>query len=110
MASVVAYLYPTSGTFVPAASGTFAIVNATLTWLDADTVATLTHNFGLSTAEVAQGFPLVMIDNDSTSTATAFGATLVSGLANTVVLSKASAAGSGGVLAVKILKPNTSIR
>ena len=112
MAVVVTYQYPVAGTVPPVASGTFSAVNALLTWADADTTATVTHSFALSATETAAGFPYVAINNDTSSvTGTAFGAALVNKAAtNAIVITKSSAAGSGAVLQVQILRPNTSIR
>jgi hypothetical protein len=75
------------------------LVKGTLTWLDADTVATITHNFGLSVAEITALFPDVIVVVDTTSTGTATSANVaVANFANTVTLAKASAAGSGGTV------------
>lgn len=112
MAVVVTYQWPVSGTTPPVASNTYSEVNALLTWGDADTTATVTHNFGFSATETAASFPYVAINSDSTSTTgTIFGLYLVSKAAsNAIVVSKASAAGSAAALQVQILRPNTADR
>ena len=110
MASSTTYEYPVTGTTAPVASGTFAAVTALVTFLDADTTATVTHNFALTAGENTQLFPLVSLIYDSTtSTTLAAPFAVLKGL-NTITITKASAAGSGCTLQVQILKPNTMIR
>lgn len=78
-----------------------------MTWLDADTTATITHNFGLTATQNTQLLPQVLIGIDSSSAGTVNGVVTITRNPNTVVLTKASAAGSGGTLAVTCLRPWT---
>lgn len=99
MAANVVYQWPVANTTVaPTAAQSNYLVNGTLSWLDADTTATITHNFGLSAAEITALFPLVSLIIDSTNTGTGLqaGTIAVSKAANTITLTKVSAAGTGG--------------
>ena len=99
MAATVNYQWPVANTTVaPTAAQSNYLVNGTFNWLDADTTVTITHNFGLSAAEVTALFPLINLQIDSTNTGTGLqsGTIAVSKATNTVTLTKVSAAGTGG--------------
>lgn len=110
MAAVVTYQYPTQGT-VPPTGVSFNSVTALLTWLDADTVAVLTHNItGVAAAQNTQLWPLVVMEYDSTNAGTVNGVVSVLKGPTIVTLAKASAAGSGGTLQVSISGPISNFK
>lgn len=111
MAVVVTYAYPVSGTTPPTVAQTSNEVNAIVSWADADTLATVTHNFGLASTDPAALFPVVNINIDSTSTGTASATVTVTKTnTNAVTLTKSTAAGTGATLQVIILRPHSIMR
>jgi hypothetical protein len=110
MAVTVTYQLPVSGTTPPTAAQVAAAVNATVAWADADTTALVTHNFGLSNAEITALFPLVDISIDSSSAGTVNGVITTARTSNVLTLAKASAAGSGGTFIVQLLRSHSLIR
>jgi hypothetical protein len=116
-AVTVTYEYPVNGTTAPTSSTMLqhnaltALVNA----LDADTVITITHNWGLPSKD-GQGFPdgpaglfpFVIINSRSDSTGTVVPLFLIS-LTNTnaVVINKPTTVGTQGTYIVQILKPTS---
>jgi hypothetical protein len=76
---------------------------------DADTTATITHNFGLSAAQLAQGFPLVNITPTLSQALTALSGWAVTAVAtNTITLTKLASTGSGNAspqLSVVVQRP-----
>jgi hypothetical protein len=99
MAATVNYQWPVANTTVaPTQAQSNYLVKGTLNWLDADTTVTITHNFNLSAADVTALFPDVDLVIDSTNTGTGLqaGTIAVASAANTVTLTKVSAAGTGG--------------
>jgi len=89
----------------PTATQAVNDVGAIVTWLDADLTAIVTHNFGLTATQNTQLFPIVIVNIDSTSTGTANPTITVTRSLNNITLTKVSAAGSGGTLAVTCLRP-----
>ena len=105
MAATVTYQWPVANTTVaPTAAQTAYLVQGTLAWLDADTTATITHNFGLSAAEITALFPAVELVYDSTNAGTVNGVISVVSTANVLTFAKASAAGTGGTLRFSLQK------
>ena len=107
MAVTVTYQWPVANTTVaPTAAQSNYLVNGTFNWADADTIATITHNFGLSTAEITALFPVTTLVIDSTNTGTGLqaGTIAISKATNTVTLTKPSAAGTGGTWQFSLMK------
>jgi len=107
------YAYPGSGT-VPATAAQAAGTNfqsVQVSFADADTVATVTHNWGLGTAgafpNTAQFLPQVALVWSTAGTAfPALGVAWTNG--NTLTLSKGSTAtGSGGTVVVSMRRPHS---
>jgi hypothetical protein len=109
----VTYKYPVSGLVAPTAQQVRALsmVTAVLNWGDTDTSATITHNFGLSSAELADLFPAPLVYaialNGSPSAPAPF-VNLTDG--NTITITKSSVTNSGGTFNVVIFRPHTDIR
>lgn len=93
-----------------AQSAQTSLVTATVAFTDTDTVFTLTHNFNLSTAQVAALLPLVSINIISgvqavgTAVAPVIAVTVA---ANTVTFTKLQATGSGCTISVAIRRPHS---
>lgn len=84
-------------------------VQALVNFTDTDTTFTLTHNFNLSTAQVAALLPLVTMNIVSSVQAIAVAVAPVVAVAvgaNTVTFTKLQATGSGLTIAVAIRKPS----
>lgn len=119
-AVVVNYKYPNTGTVAPTSTAMQAHneLNAQVTALDADTVITITHNWGLL-AKDGQGFPdgpaglfpAVIINLDVSTTSTIEPIFTVN-LANTnaVVINKPTTVGTQGTYNVVILRPTSMIK
>lgn len=113
----VTYKYPVSGTVVPtvALMRNHNEVNALVNALDADTVVTITHNWGLPAKDAggfpngpAGLFPIVIINTETDSTNTLQPNWTVN-LANTnaVVITKPTTVGTQGTYIVQILRPTS---
>jgi hypothetical protein len=119
-AVVVNYKYPVSTTVAPTSLVMQAHneLNAQVTALDADTVITITHNWGLPSKD-GQGFPdgpaglfpAVIINLDVSTTSTIEPIFTVN-LANTnaVVINKPTTVGTQGTYNVVILRPTSMIK
>ena len=113
MAVVVTYTYPVAGTTPPTLLQALNanMVNAVVTALDADTVITITHNFKMSTAELANKFPTVLINVAGDSTTTINPLFLVALTdSSTVTINKPTTVGTQGTFVVVICRPNTITR
>lgn len=119
MAVTVTYQYPVAGTTAPTAAQMGGSVNPILSKVratviaavDADTTATITHNMGLSAADLAAGRCEVKITPLVQTTAALSLWAVTSVTANTIVLTKATTAGSGGAAAqiqVVVDRPQSS--
>lgn len=109
-AVVVTYTYPVAGTVPPTAvQGQVNACNATVAWLDADTVALITHNFGLAATDPAALFPFISISVNTAGTALPIAAVTFTNT-NSITLTKSTAAGSGGTINVQLLRPQSMIR
>ena len=114
---MVTYKYPISGTTAPtiAQMQNKHALTALVTALDADTVITVTHNWGLANTDF-QGspdgpaglFPLVIINLESDATTTVkpiFQISLTN--TNAVVINKPTTVGTQGTYIVQILRPTS---
>jgi hypothetical protein len=101
----------TSGTTPPTTAQALNenMCNVNLNWADADTTATLTHNWNLSTAEQSALLPIVSIFPTASNTGTTVVAVTAQGT-NAITVGKLGNAGSGGTYVVQMLRPNTLIR
>lgn len=110
MATVVTYAYPVAGTTAPTVAQALSAnaVTATVAMLDADTTATITHNWQLSVAQLANLFPLVSYYVSSKGTAMPI---LQVALTNSVsvTLTKTTDAGGGGTYTFALLRPHSII-
>jgi hypothetical protein len=111
MAVTVTYAYPVAGATAPTAAQALLVnsVTAQVNMADADTTATVTHNFGLAAADPANLFPLVDINVSSPGTVVPILSVVLTNT-NAVVINKVSAAGSGGTYNVLIQKPHSITR
>ncbi len=105
MAAVTTYQWPVANTTVPpTAAQSHFLTNGTVTWLDADTQAFVTHNFQLTNAEITALFPTVMRSVDASNAGTVNALVTVSTTSNVLTFAKASAAGSGGTFRFALQK------
>lgn len=113
MAVVVNYKYPVSGTVAPTAAVMRAHneINALVTCLDADTVITIVHNWGLPAKDVTGLFPFPVIIADVSSTGTVVPLfTYNNSNTNQVTINKPTTVGTQGTYNVMILRPTTLAR
>jgi hypothetical protein len=85
------------------------MLNVQLNWADADTTATLTHNWNYSAAEQTALLPIVDIFPTQTNTQTTVVAVTAQGT-NSITVGKGANAGSGGTYVIQMLRPNSLIR
>lgn len=107
------YKYPVSGTTPPTLlqALTANILTAVVNMADSDTVITLTHNWNLSTAELADLFPLVNVNIEGDATTTVQPIFLVSLTNSSVVtINKPTTVGTQGTFVCVLLRPHTIIR
>lgn len=113
MAVTVTYEYPVAGTTAPTAAQVASLVSANvIATADADTTAVITHNLGLSAAELSAGFPLVDVTPLLAAAYTSQWA-VTGAMANAVTLTKGTGAGSGNAAAqirVQISRPHSIFR
>lgn len=126
-AVTVTYPYPLAGTTAAptaAQSSAFNTIVAQLVWADADTLALITHSFGLGTVDAlapnaggtinppttGQLFPEVVLTPINTAAAISFyiPPTVTVGQ-NTVTIGKGSVTGSNGTMAVYIHRPHSLV-
>ena len=111
MSATVTYEYPAvvAGTTVAPTTAQAAIttlITAEVQMGASDTVATLTHNWGLSTTQNSQLMPLVSFYPTNLDTAIPF--ITVSALGtNTITISKTNSAGTDGTWTFVLQKPHT---
>ena len=108
--STVTYLGPGSGTTAPTAAQASNVqsMSATVNFADADTTATITHNFNSSTAALAALRPCVSLY--CASGGTAYPALSWALGANAVVITKGNTTtGSGGTYNVVIQRPHSEL-
>lgn len=114
MAFTVTYAYPVAGVTAPTAA---QMLNANtvraniIASADGDTVATVTHNMGLSVAELAAGQPEVYLTGTLSQALTALsGWTVTTKTTNAITLTKLTSTGSGNAspqLDVVIKRPHS---
>jgi len=106
----VTYAYPVSGVTAPTAQQTNRknLVTAVVIIGDSDTTTVVTHNWGLSTAELADRFPIIVWNYVTPGTAPLL--LSFSRAANVVTLVKPSGAGTGATFEISLLRPHTIIR
>jgi hypothetical protein len=114
--STVTYQYPVSGTIAPTATQSgprgAQMVTAAINVVDTDVTAVITHNWGLSTTELAALLPLIYVfyGGYTTNTGTVLSNPSFTSGANSVTFNKISATSSGGTIIVQLLRPSTIIR
>jgi hypothetical protein len=117
MAVTVTYLCPlsvqgtTTGPTAAQAAAAQELCATVIATADADTTATITHNWGLSVASLALGHPWIILrETGATSNLSSWYVSSIT--TNTVVLTKLAATGSGASgaqLTVTLSKPNSLI-
>ena len=106
--ATINYKYPVSASIAPTAQQVYGlgVVTAQVNFGDTDVSAVVTHNFGLSANELADLFPVVIVD--PTASGTTFPQFTFTKATNAVTIAKASTAGTGGLFDVIILRPHTN--
>jgi hypothetical protein len=104
---IVNYLHPVVGTTAPTAEQTKDMVVASIDATTSPNTAVVVHNMGLTTAQIAMGWPIVSIEPVTVNARTAsWIVTLQS--ANQTTLVQLSAAGSTtGSIILTIRRPHT---
>jgi hypothetical protein len=114
MAITVTYQHPVAGLVAPTALQTSGLVTATvIKGADGDVAAVITHNMGLSAADLAAGFPKVTLTPTEQITAVLSDWTVAALGANAVTLAATAAVGSGSAnpqLTVHIERPHSLVR
>ena len=106
--TTVIQTWPIAGTFPTAAQAfNFNTQISRVVFADADTTATLTHNWGISAAQLAAFFPLIdyYAQNVGTTGTTLPQLTFALTDSNTVTITKTAATGSGGTFVVTLNRP-----
>lgn len=110
MAYVVTFLYPIAGLTAPTATQSYGHnqVSADINkGASGDTDVTITHNMNISVADLAAGFPEVVLEPTLASFYTAL-YFVASRTTNTVVLTGATGGGTTGAnVRVRIRRPNS---
>jgi hypothetical protein len=113
MAQTITYAYPVAGTTPPTLAQALLcnMVTATVFWSDSEVTALLTHNWGLTAAQSANLWPVVIIEYDTGSLTTLPQAITVnlSSSTNVVTLNKSTVVGGNGTLLVTLLRPFSEI-
>ncbi len=106
----VTYERPVQGTTAPTAaqSANCNMVTAQVFMDQTDTTAVVVHNFGISTTDLAQLFPVPVVYYRNANTAPVVVSIDISNT-NQITITKVSANGSQGTFNVIILRPNTII-
>ena len=102
------YLFPGSGaTAATAAQARVAPTQvATVQFADADTTATIVHNYGYDAAALARGCPLVEVEQ--LTGGNPMPSIIIAKGTNNIVLTKGStSSGSGGTIQVDLFAPHT---
>lgn len=113
MAFSTVYQWPLAvqgGTVPPSTAQAVNLVSGTITWLDADLTALVTHNFALSLALQTALLPIVSRETDPSNAGTVNPVVTVTKTSgNTVTFTKVSAAGSGGTFQFFIERPFSEV-
>jgi hypothetical protein len=106
----VTYTYPVAGATAPTAAQTRnrSMITGTIIMADGDTQAVVTHNWGLSAAELTDRFPLAKWDYVTPGTAPAL--ISWSRATNTVTFTKATGTGTGATFEFNLQRPHSIIR
>lgn len=107
-ATTVIQTWPIAGTFPTSAQAVnFNTQISRVIMADADTTATLTHNWGISAAQLAAFFPLInyYAQNVGTNGTTLAQLTFALTDSNTVTITKTAATGSAGTFVVEMQRP-----
>lgn len=111
MAVTVTYAYPVAGTVPPTATQAFNsnMLTCQVNALDADTAITITHNWGLSAAQIANLWPTIKtyLNTSGGTAAPLLTYSIASSVA--VVITKVSASGTGGTYTVVLERPHSMI-
>jgi hypothetical protein len=102
--STVTYQNPVGAAPTVAQALLTNLITASVVFADSDTTATIVHNFNTSTAQLADGFPLVTF-NFSTAGTLAVNYSVTPGTTNVVIAKASTSAGSGSTLQVSIMRP-----
>lgn len=108
--ATVTYAYPVAGSVAPTAAQAFNsnMLTATIVANDADTTAVVTHNWGLSTAQLNNLWPTLQWYTSVASTVLPI---ISWALTNSVsvTMTKVSASGSNGTYVVILMRPQSMI-
>ena len=106
----VTYTYPVAGVTEPTAKQAARknMLTATILMADADTLAVVTHNWGLSAAELTDRFPMATWNYVTPGTAPAL--VSWSRATNTVTFTKNNDTGAGGTFEINLERPHSLIR
>lgn len=112
MAITIGYEHPVIGAVAPTAAQVATQVTATvIASADGDTNADITHNMALTAAELAAGFPIIVLEPISANAQLSLWfVPTANKTANAVRVTKSIAGGSGNAAAqlrVHILRPHT---
>ena len=112
MAQTITYTYPVAGTTAPTLAQALLcnMVVATVNWSDSEITARLTHNWGLSSTQAGNLWPVTIIDYLAGSTTTLPQAITVTYTnTNVITLTKSTVVGGQGTLVVTLLRPFSEI-
>jgi hypothetical protein len=120
--SQVTYVFPVAGTTPPSAAvmnvpgGTHTLLIAQVNMLDADTSVVVTHNMGLSSAEISSLFPLIspyfqaLPSTGETAYPLASFAQTPGNQANAITVIKTGGGLTNFTAVVQLLRPHTLIQ
>lgn len=121
-AVTVTYKWPVQSTVAPTTSQVKNISQVTgkIEWADADTIATITHNFQMTTVQLPNsgtlvqesscGFPLLVFYASAVGAAAALISASATPNSITSQILKTSLVGSGGTIEFSVQKPTTLTR
>lgn len=113
MAGIVTYAYPVVGATPPSAAvmKLSQTLQATVEFLDTDTTAVVTHNWGSPLSDYGTAlFPTIKFYLQTAGTAGNPVITWALTNSNVITLTKATGAGTGGTLVVELERPWSAIR
>lgn len=106
----VTYAYPVAGLTAPTEAQNFhhAMMTCTVAMGDADTAATITHNWKLTTAQLANRFPIIIWNYVTAGTVPAL--LTFTRATNAVTVTKPNLANTGGTYEFTLMRPHTIIQ
>jgi hypothetical protein len=107
--STVTYTNPVGAAPTAAQALLSNTIVASVVFADADTTATVVHNFNLTAAQLALGFPIVSF-NFSVAGTLAVNYSVTVGATNVVIAKASTSTGSGSTLAVAIARPWSALQ